>query len=310
MLLIPGSKGSRARWLLTSTLLVTCIVGGRVAEAATVTYYYVNPQGTVLAKADSAGNILSETDYRSYGSPALGVPEAGPGYGGHVDDPDTGLVYMQQRYYDPSIGRFLSVDSVKPDANTVGSFNRYTYAQNNPYTFIDPDGRYTCDASVCAVIKQYVAKLQESRDHLKRSDQRAVDKILKYVGTEGSSGPHYVPAVLPGIVVAETDQKGTTKIDVDKAATAEQGAGYIGHEARHDLDTIERGHLAGAAGLEAVGEVEETERNAYSTQALIAQGLGLLITKNQQAEGVKGSVEQWTSHQAKPAPTKPTEAAK
>lgn len=50
---------------------------------------------------------------------------------------------MQQRYYDPAIGRFLSVDPVTAYSNPVGAFNRYDYAANNPYRFIDPDGRCT-----------------------------------------------------------------------------------------------------------------------------------------------------------------------
>jgi uncharacterized protein RhaS with RHS repeats len=50
-------------------------------------------------------------------------------------------VYMQQRYYDPVAGRFLSVDPVTTDANTGSSFNRYAYVANNPYKNVDPDGR-------------------------------------------------------------------------------------------------------------------------------------------------------------------------
>lgn len=46
-----------------------------------------------------------------------------------------------QRYYYPALGRFLSVDPVTADGNTGSSFNRYWYANNNPYTFTDPDGR-------------------------------------------------------------------------------------------------------------------------------------------------------------------------
>ncbi|HEY4581907.1 MAG TPA: RHS repeat-associated core domain-containing protein [Lysobacter sp.] len=65
----------------------------------------------------------------------------GIGYTGHVMDAATGLTYMQQRYYDPSIGRFLSVDPVTADGNTGDNFNRYWYANNNPYKFTDPDGR-------------------------------------------------------------------------------------------------------------------------------------------------------------------------
>ena len=54
---------------------------------------------------------------------------------------------MQQRYYDPVIGRFLSVDPVTADPTTGINFNRYWYANNNPYMYTDPDGRFsTCTA--------------------------------------------------------------------------------------------------------------------------------------------------------------------
>lgn len=62
------------------------------------------------------------------------------GYTGHVMDAATGLTYMQQRYYDPQVGRFLSVDPVTADGKTGTNFNRYKYASNNPYKFVDPEG--------------------------------------------------------------------------------------------------------------------------------------------------------------------------
>ncbi|WP_348731341.1 RHS repeat-associated core domain-containing protein [Rheinheimera texasensis] len=48
---------------------------------------------------------------------------------------------MQQRYYDPVIGRFYSNDPVGFSAGNPMMFNRYAYANNNPYKFTDPDGR-------------------------------------------------------------------------------------------------------------------------------------------------------------------------
>jgi hypothetical protein len=49
---------------------------------------------------------------------------------------------MQARYYDPVIGRFYSNDPVSyVFRNPVHSFGRYTYANNNPYRYTDPDGR-------------------------------------------------------------------------------------------------------------------------------------------------------------------------
>jgi RHS repeat-associated protein len=68
----------------------------------------------------------------------------GPGYTGHVNDPDTGFVYMQQRYYDPDKGGFLSADPLGPSEGNVFNFGRYDYASNNPILNIDPDGRDDC----------------------------------------------------------------------------------------------------------------------------------------------------------------------
>ena len=48
---------------------------------------------------------------------------------------------LVQRYYDQSIGRFLSVDPVTANSANGSNFNRYKYAENNPYRFTDPDGR-------------------------------------------------------------------------------------------------------------------------------------------------------------------------
>lgn len=50
---------------------------------------------------------------------------------------------MQQRYYDPIAGTFLSVDPVTTDMQTGRSFYRYLYGNNNPYKFKDPDGPVT-----------------------------------------------------------------------------------------------------------------------------------------------------------------------
>lgn len=135
--------------LLLALLVPWLAMAARTAAAAeTVTYYYTNPQGTVLATADAAGNLLTTTDYRPYGAQVMGAPSAGPGYTGHVGDPDSGLVYMQARYYEPTTGRFLSTDPVNPEAGSIYTFSRYAYTQNNPINRTDPDGRCAEDACI------------------------------------------------------------------------------------------------------------------------------------------------------------------
>ncbi len=126
-----------------SVLPLVLLCGIAHAQSGTVTYVYTDPQGTPLAEADVHGNITATFDYAPYGSQALGTPPNGPGYTGHVNDPDTGLVYMQARYYDPSVGRFLSTDASKPSAGNAFTFNRYAYASNNPIGNIDPNGKQT-----------------------------------------------------------------------------------------------------------------------------------------------------------------------
>ncbi|MDP2714944.1 RHS repeat-associated core domain-containing protein [Rheinheimera sp.] len=77
---------------------------------------------------------------------AVPTSEDTPGYTGHLEDDDLQLTYMQQRYYDPLIGRFYSNDPVGFTASNPMMFNRYAYANNNPYKYIDPDGRKPGDA--------------------------------------------------------------------------------------------------------------------------------------------------------------------
>lgn len=111
------------------------------AAGETVEYVHTNALGSIVAITNEAGEVMSRSSFEPYGS----SPDAtdGPAYAGHVKDSLTGLSYMQQRYYDPDIGRFLSADPVGPSASGSALFNRYYYAGNNPYRYYDPDGRCT-----------------------------------------------------------------------------------------------------------------------------------------------------------------------
>jgi RHS repeat-associated protein len=130
---------------MTKLLMLLCLlVVGHSAFAqstGTVTYVYTDPQGTPLAEADASGNITATFDYTPYGTTALGNPPNGPGYTGHVNDPETNLVYMQARYYDPATGRFLSSDPESPRAGNTFNFGRYTYTNDNPVVGTDPTGK-------------------------------------------------------------------------------------------------------------------------------------------------------------------------
>lgn len=109
--------------------------------ADTVYYYYTDSLHSAVAVTDAQGNVIERTYYGPYGQVLNRDLRDGPGYAGHEEDPETGLVYMQQRYYCPECGRFISTDPVGVDPTTGGNFNRYEYANDNPYRYTDPDGR-------------------------------------------------------------------------------------------------------------------------------------------------------------------------
>jgi len=109
--------------------------------ASTTKYQHTDALGSPVAVTDANRNVIERSEYEPYGKVLNRPIHDGPGYTGHVEDAATGLTYMQQRYYDPAIGRFLSVDPVTANSGTGANFNRYWYANNNPYRFTDPDGR-------------------------------------------------------------------------------------------------------------------------------------------------------------------------
>jgi RHS repeat-associated protein len=65
-----------------------------------------------------------------------------PGYTGKFEEPDLGIQNFGARWYNPRIGRFLAIDPAGFDPQNPQSFNRYAYENNNPYRYVDPDGRW------------------------------------------------------------------------------------------------------------------------------------------------------------------------
>lgn len=147
-----------ALWVVCALLLASAQVWAQTG--GTVTYVYTDPQGTPLAEADANGNITATFEYTPYGTYAPsgtsnpGPNPNGPGYTGHVNDPETNLVYMQARYYDPVTGHFLSTDPVRPAAGDAFNFNRYAYVNNNPIMGMDPTGMEDDCGPMCMAMRR------------------------------------------------------------------------------------------------------------------------------------------------------------
>ncbi|MFV2056785.1 MAG: RHS repeat domain-containing protein [Thiohalomonadales bacterium] len=113
------------------------------AQAESLTYYHNDLLGSPIATSDEAGNIKWEEQYKPYGERIIKNPASSTNeiwYTGKQHDEDTGLTYMNSRYSDPIFGRFMAIDPVPFSDKNPASFNRYVYANNNPYLYNDPGG--------------------------------------------------------------------------------------------------------------------------------------------------------------------------
>ena len=122
-----------------STVTVTLTLAGE-----TITYLHNDFAGSPVAATDASGAVIWKESYQPYGAEIRKEPASASNrqfFTGKPFDVDTGLSYFGARYYDPVVGRFMGTDPVGFNDSNVHSFNRYGYANQNPYRFVDPDGR-------------------------------------------------------------------------------------------------------------------------------------------------------------------------
>jgi RHS repeat-associated protein len=98
--------------------------------------------GTATVSIDRTSGELSRRWMDPFGAPRGQTPTWDPKSRGFVDgkvDPSTRLTHLGAREYDPSLGRFISVDPLV-DSTDPQSMNAYAYSNNSPVTFSDPAG--------------------------------------------------------------------------------------------------------------------------------------------------------------------------
>ena len=119
-----------------------------VTYNGTLYYYITNLQGDVTAIVDANGTTQVAYTYNAYGLlvRSLGDLNSGIGlynplrYRGYVFDSETGMYYLQSRYYDPAVGRFINADVyVSTGQGFIGN-NMFTYCCNNAILNSDPTG--------------------------------------------------------------------------------------------------------------------------------------------------------------------------
>lgn len=222
--------------------LLLVVLAQPALSQATVQYIHTDALGSVVAVSDANRNVIDRREFAPYGD-QLNAPAAdrGPGYTGHVEDGLTGLTYMQQRYYDPAIGRFLSVDPVGPLSDPLQHFGRYHYAVNNPYSYRDPDGREVESIGLNRIVWKQTEKtaIQVQRPTpgsraTVSSGWRSPDKATRVLFTAAVAGSvAYTtrqlklpdkPSIAMGIAVAQGD----VQLEVRNVYETEEVAAWYG----------------------------------------------------------------------------------
>lgn len=131
----------------------------RYVTAANNEYYYyvtTNKQGDVLGIYSAGGDLKASYEYDSWGNCTVKDAEdniitssnhignINPiRYRGYYYDNDLGLYYLQSRYYDATIGRFINADSeISGIGSSILGNNSFAYCQNNPVNSSDPTGHW------------------------------------------------------------------------------------------------------------------------------------------------------------------------
>ncbi|CAI6082969.1 hypothetical protein PAECIP112173_03744 [Paenibacillus sp. JJ-100] len=145
LLLAEGTVNSEGAVQITTGYVYDAagkLTARQIAGENQLQSYVTNGHGDVTEIRDASGNILNRYTYDIWGNPET-TEETVPNalrYAGEYWDDVTELQYLRARWYDPSVGRFISEDTYEGELTNPLSQNLYTYVHNNPLIYVDPSG--------------------------------------------------------------------------------------------------------------------------------------------------------------------------
>jgi RHS repeat-associated protein len=142
-------------------------------------YYLYNAHGDVTSLMEADGNIAATYDYDAFGNIITKTGNADNNilYAGYQQDDESGLYYLNARYYDSTISRFITEDTYLGQKNDPLSLNLYSYCANNPIMYIDPSGH------VAGSIVDYLNTQHKDSTYSARKELAKDLGIKNYKGT-------------------------------------------------------------------------------------------------------------------------------
>ena len=230
-------------------------------RGSVTTFPHQDHLGSPIAETGLAGAVNWREAYAAYGEKRLDPVgnRDNEGFTGHIDDAESGLTYMQARYYDPVIGRFLSNDPIEFAADRPQYFNRYSYVSNDPVNMVDPDGQKAIAFAVRFVkgglqrTKAFVDKKHAIQARQRGENVQAVSRQVAGQIKRGAAGN-------PNDVIRHSGHKlkdgsgktgsphfqteGKTGHTFYSAASATLGTAIVALEALEELDPLHIGSTA------------------------------------------------------------------
>ena len=115
---------------------------GAMRVDGTLYYTLKDHLGSASVVTDSSGNTVGEARYYPYGETRLttGTMYTDQLFTGQREMVGLGIYHYNARFYSPKLGRFLSADTIVPNAANPQNLNRFSYVGNNPIRYTDPTG--------------------------------------------------------------------------------------------------------------------------------------------------------------------------
>ena len=233
---------------------------------ADVLYYQYNNHGDVISVLDQDGTIKNEYDYDAFGN-AITEKETVSNpyrYAGYYQDSESGLYYLQSRYYNPRTARFLTEDTASGKYTDPLSLNKYTYCHNQPVTGYDPDGHFlhiVVGAAIGAVVSGGISYASQAIKN--KSFTNGID--WKKVAGSAAEG------AITGAVGAAT---GGTSLAASAAGTvAKTGVKTV---AKNVAKKVAANVVGNAAGNVANQAISKGVKNISAKEAAVAGATGIL----------------------------------
>ncbi|MDH4106763.1 MAG: hypothetical protein OEW35_00450 [Gammaproteobacteria bacterium] len=163
----PNGNQDRKRYIAGVAVETLHFGTDSVLDSRETHYVHQDHLGSVDVITDATGAIVQEQSFDAWGQrrdatdwSAFTAGELSGfdhslttrGFTGHEMLDETGIVHMNGRIYDPTLGRFLQADPIVQDPLRSASLNRYSYAWNNPLNATDPSGYFIFSLLVAAAL--------------------------------------------------------------------------------------------------------------------------------------------------------------